>query len=179
MTAQDPRLEQYLAAHPDCGMLELLIADMVGVLRGKRVLPEEFAKVFSKGFNIPGSVVMLDSMGAVIDGLPYGADDGDPDVYARPIPETLAPIPWARRDCAQVLFSLAEFVLVALVVFQFVSTLIAGRRNAQLLQFGNQLSTWLYRVLQFVTFTTDRRPWPFDAWPTPPTPALTREEEAR
>ncbi|WP_405221284.1 glutamine synthetase family protein [Lentisalinibacter sediminis] len=108
MAAPDGRLEEYLAAHPDCGMMELLIADMVGVLRGKRVLPEEFAKVFSKGFNIPGSVVMLDSMGAVIAGLPYGADDGDPDVYARPIPETLAPIPWARRDCAQVLFSLYE-----------------------------------------------------------------------
>jgi glutamine synthetase len=78
------------------------------VLRGKRILPAEFSKVFERGFNIPGSVVMLDSMGAVIDGLPYGAEDGDPDVYARPIPQTLAPIPWARRDCAQVLFSLYE-----------------------------------------------------------------------
>lgn len=108
MAAPDGRLEHYLAAHPDCGMMELLIADMVGVLRGKRILREEFGKVFSKGFNIPASVVMLDSMGAVIDGLPYGADDGDPDAYARPIPDTLAPIPWARRECAQVLFSLYE-----------------------------------------------------------------------
>lgn len=101
-------LEEFLAANPDCGMMELLIADMVGVLRGKRILPAEFGKVFERGFNIPGSVVMLDTLGGVIDGLPYGADDGDPDVYARPIPETLVPIPWARRDCAQALFSLYD-----------------------------------------------------------------------
>lgn len=101
-------LGDFLAAHPDCGMMELLIADMVGVLRGKRVLREEFEKVFAKGFNIPGSVVMLDSLGAVVEGLPYGAEDGDPDVYARPVAESLAPIPWARRHCAQVLFSLYE-----------------------------------------------------------------------
>lgn len=101
-------LDQYLGANPDCGMIELLIADMVGILRGKRVLPDEFEKVFAKGFNIPGSAVMLDTLGAVIEGLPYGAEDGDPDVYARPIPGTLATIPWARRPCAQALFSLYE-----------------------------------------------------------------------
>lgn len=106
MAESSERLQEFLGAHPDCGMIELLIADMVGVLRGKRILRDEFEKVFSKGFNIPASVVMLDSMGAVIDGLPYGADDGDPDVYARPVAETLAPIPWSRQACAQALFSL-------------------------------------------------------------------------
>lgn len=101
-------LDRFLADHPDCGMIELLVADMVGVLRGKRVLPEEFGKVFSKGFNIPASAVMLDTLGAVITGLPYGAEDGDPDVYARVVPGTLAPIPWARRPCGQALFSLYD-----------------------------------------------------------------------
>ncbi|MEJ2605006.1 MAG: glutamine synthetase, partial [Gammaproteobacteria bacterium] len=58
-------LDDFLTANPDCGMMELLIADMVGVLRGKRILPAEFTKVFGRGFNIPGSVAMLDTMGAV------------------------------------------------------------------------------------------------------------------
>ncbi len=101
-------LQRFLDEQPGCGMIELLIADMVGVLRGKRVLPEEFDKVFGKGFNIPGSAVMLDTMGAVIPGLPYGAEDGDPDVYARPVPGSLAPIPWARRHCGQALFALYD-----------------------------------------------------------------------
>ena len=64
-----------------------------------------------------------------------------------------------------VLYGLAEIVLVAVAIFQFGTVLIAGRKNAQLLGFGAQLSRYMYQVLRFVTFTQDRKPYPFSEWP--------------
>lgn len=71
-----------------------------------------------------------------------------------------------------VIYSAAGMVLTAIVLFQFVSTLISGACNPRLLAFGRQLSTYLYQVLLYVTFNRDDRPWPFDAWPTTELSAL-------
>lgn len=64
-----------------------------------------------------------------------------------------------------VIYSMAGMVLTAIVVFQFASLLVSGTRNPMLLAFGQQLSTYIYQVLLYVTFNRDERPWPFDAWP--------------
>lgn len=64
-----------------------------------------------------------------------------------------------------VIYGIAEVVLWAVVLFQFLATLFTGERNARLLRFGAELSAFLYQVLLFVTFNRDHRPWPFDAWP--------------
>lgn len=65
-----------------------------------------------------------------------------------------------------VIYSTAGMVLTAIVVFQFVSTLVSGTRNTQLLAFARQLSAYLYQIMLYITFNRDERPWPFDAWPT-------------
>ena len=62
-------------------------------------------------------------------------------------------------------YSLAEIVLVAVAVFQFGATLLTGRRNQRLLDFGAQLGRYMYQILQYVTFNSDDRPYPFDSWP--------------
>ena len=64
-----------------------------------------------------------------------------------------------------VLYGIAEIVLVAVVLFQFGAMLICGRKNAQVGVFGAQLSRYMYQVLKYVTFTQDRRPYPFSSWP--------------
>ena len=64
-----------------------------------------------------------------------------------------------------VLYSLAELVLVAVVVFQFGATLLTGHRNARLLSLGARLSRYMYQVLRYVTFNSDTRPYPFSPWP--------------
>lgn len=64
-----------------------------------------------------------------------------------------------------VIYSLAELVLVAIVVFQFVSRLFTGGVNARLLEFGQQLSRYLYDLLRFFTFNSETRPFPFSPWP--------------
>ncbi len=101
-------LERLLKDQPDTELIELLILDMGGCLRGKRIPPAEFADVFESGFNIPGGTVMFDSLGNTCDRVPYGTADGDPDVQARVIAGTLAPSPWAPRPSAQALFSLYD-----------------------------------------------------------------------
>ncbi len=64
-----------------------------------------------------------------------------------------------------VIYMVAEVVLVAVVVIQFGFVLITGKRNPNLLQFGGSLSRYLYDVLLYFTFRSDKEPFPFDDWP--------------
>ena len=99
-------LGKFLKKRPDTDVMELMIADLAGVLRGKRVRGDEFRKVVDDGFCIPGGMVLLNSLGDVVSGMAYTADDGDPDIDARIVPGSLAPVPWASRPTAQALFRL-------------------------------------------------------------------------
>lgn len=101
--ASDP-LAEFLRRYPGTDVMELLVADLAGVLRGKRIRGKEFKKAFSEGFCLPGGTVLLSTLGDVVSGISYTADDGDPDIDARVVPGSLAPVPWASRPAAQALF---------------------------------------------------------------------------
>jgi glutamine synthetase len=103
---QKPELRAFMKAAPDTDVMELLIADLAGVLRSKRIRGNEFEKTFADGFCIPGGALLLDTLGNVIPGISFTSDDGDPDVDARIVPGSLASIPWATRPSAQALFRL-------------------------------------------------------------------------
>jgi hypothetical protein len=62
-------------------------------------------------------------------------------------------------------YSIAELVVVMVVVVQFLVVLFAGRTNEDLQTFGNNLSIYVYQILQFETFNTETRPFPFSPWP--------------
>lgn len=64
-----------------------------------------------------------------------------------------------------IIFSIAELVLALVVIFQFVLLLITGKTNERLLEFGDDLSVFIYQVLQFLTFNTEEKPFPFAPWP--------------
>lgn len=64
------------------------------------------------------------------------------------------------------IYSVAEAVLAAVVVVQFGFVLVTATPNEYLLRFGDALSRFIYEVLQFFTFTSDDKPFPFAAWPT-------------
>jgi glutamine synthetase len=104
--ARNPELRAFLKKFPGTDVMELLIADLSGVHRSKRIRGSEFDKTFAEGFCIPGGAVLLDVLGNVVSGISFTADDGDPDVDARIVPGSLAPIPWAKRPSAQALFRL-------------------------------------------------------------------------
>jgi hypothetical protein len=65
-----------------------------------------------------------------------------------------------------VIYNVAEIVLLAVVVLQFVLTLLTGKTNARLLSFGDALSTYVYQIFRFLTYNTEDKPFPFGPWPS-------------
>ncbi len=63
-------------------------------------------------------------------------------------------------------YSAAEFVLGVTVVIQVIVKLVTGSLNERLKTFGKQISLYIYDVLNFLTFNTEDKPFPFDEWPT-------------
>ena len=63
------------------------------------------------------------------------------------------------------LYGLAEVVIWAVVLLQFFIVLFTGSKNERLLEFGQNLTTFIYQIILFQTFNTERRPFPFGDWP--------------
>ncbi|MDX1486673.1 MAG: DUF4389 domain-containing protein, partial [Acidiferrobacterales bacterium] len=61
--------------------------------------------------------------------------------------------------------NVAEIVLLAVVVLQFLLTLFTGKTNQRLLSFGEALSTFFYQIFRFLTYNTEDKPFPFGPWP--------------
>ena len=40
------------------------------------------------------------------------------------------------------------------------------KKNQPLLNFGAQLSTFVYQIYHYLTFNTEQRPFPFSDWPS-------------
>ena len=57
-------------------------------------------------------------------------------------------------------------VIIGLVMFiQFILKAATGNTNKNLVTFGNQLSQYLFAIVQFQTFNTEDKPFPFNQWP--------------
>ena len=65
-----------------------------------------------------------------------------------------------------ILYSVAEVVLVAIVIFQFLTVLLTGNKNDRLLDLGGAISTYIYQVLRYLTYNCEDRPYPFSDWPS-------------
>ena len=64
-----------------------------------------------------------------------------------------------------VIYNVAEIVLVAVVLLQFVLVLFVGENNRRLLAFGKGLSTYVYQIFLFLTYNSEEMPFPFNPWP--------------
>jgi len=84
--------------------LELMIPDLSGILRGKRIRPNDFEKSCKGGFVFCAGATLLTGLGETVAGIPYGQDDGDPDLPAKLIPGSISPVPWANKPMGQALF---------------------------------------------------------------------------
>ena len=62
-------------------------------------------------------------------------------------------------------YSIAEFVLFAVVVFQFLLVLFTGENNTRLMKLGQSIATYIFQVIQYLTFNSDYQAYPFGAWP--------------
>jgi hypothetical protein len=59
----------------------------------------------------------------------------------------------------------ARFVILAAVLFQFVSMLVSGKINERLLELGESLGLYSYQIIRFLTYNTEEKPFPFAEWP--------------
>lgn len=71
-----------------------------------------------------------------------------------------------------IVYSIAEILVVAVVLFQFLSTLLTGSNNQQLLRLGRQLSDFVKQLLMFITYNSEEKPFPFGPWPNSEDAAL-------
>jgi len=61
-------------------------------------------------------------------------------------------------------FNIVELVIGVLVLFQVVNLLVTGERNVRVLELSAQMNRYAWHILQFVTFNSDARPFPFSDW---------------
>ena len=101
-------LAAFLKKYPKTASMELLVPDMLGILKGKRIRRSDFGKVAKDGFFFCAGAVMLDALGKTIPGMPYTEHDGDPDLPAELVHGSFAPIPWADKPTAQALFRILD-----------------------------------------------------------------------
>jgi glutamine synthetase len=99
---------RFLRRHPEMRAVDAIFPDLSGVVRGKRYPIDELDKIFTEGLAFPGSAFLLDVVGESHDPKGLGFSDGDPDFFARAVPGTLKPVPWAPKPLAQVLLGFVE-----------------------------------------------------------------------
>src|SRR5690606_13169664 len=64
-----------------------------------------------------------------------------------------------------VILYIAFIVMAVLVMLQFLFSLISGRDNWNLREFGQSLAQYIYQTLRFLTYNSEVKPFPFDDWP--------------
>ncbi len=63
------------------------------------------------------------------------------------------------------LMGVAKFVTLVVVALQFLTLLLTGKINENLLLFGKSLSDYQYQVMLFLTYNSEVQPFPMNNWP--------------
>ena len=67
-----------------------------------------------------------------------------------------------------VAWTIAEVVLIAVVVLQFLAKLFTGKPIENLVSFGRNLAEYTAEIIRFQTFVTEDLAFPFTPWPSVP-----------
>jgi len=59
-----------------------------------------------------------------------------------------------------------KYIFVILVLFQLGSKLLLGELNENLLSFSKSLCLYVYQLLSYLTFSTEKKPFPFGKLPS-------------
>jgi glutamine synthetase len=90
----------WLAEHPEIRAVQVAVADLNGVARGKR-LPARYAdKLLTAGARMPLSVLNVDVRGHDIANSPLVFESGDRDGILRPTDRGFVPMPWLATPAA-------------------------------------------------------------------------------
>ena len=106
--ANTEELDEFLGSYPDTNMMEVLMMDLNGIPRGKRISRREFSTLFTSGLKSPASTALMNTEGDVDDDLDIDGFGGDPDKILYPVTGTLSTAPWLASRPAQVIASFRE-----------------------------------------------------------------------
>lgn len=106
--AEREELEAFLGENPDVKLIEVLMPDMNGILRCKRIQRRECSSLFEGTFSVPKTMPFLGIRGDMYDGMSQSIIGGDPDQVLRPVSGTLARVPWVDSPVAQVLIGYSD-----------------------------------------------------------------------
>jgi glutamine synthetase len=88
-------VDWFLRAHPEITMIEALLPDGNGVMRGKWLPRGKLHKVYQGELKFPKTALSLDIWGRDVEELVFAT--GDEDGVCRPIEGSLLPTPWSPR----------------------------------------------------------------------------------
>ena len=77
-----------------------------------------------------------------------------------------------------VLLEIAGFVMLAVVIAQFIFAIFTGNANDNLRRLGDQLASYIYQTLQFLIYNSEEKPFPFSEWPESEVEDLSSYESA-
>lgn len=98
----------YVALNGAPEIVEVLLPDTHGILRGKWIPGTAGAKIWGDGVAIPLSIFGLDIWGREVEETGIHIETGDRDGICRPVAGTLKPVPWSPRPSAQVMLTMHE-----------------------------------------------------------------------
>jgi glutamine synthetase len=103
-------LAAFRLRYPQTRFIDVLLADLCGIPRGKRIPIDETSALYAGGFLLPGSLFALDVLGGTIQETGLGFDEGDADRSCVPVDGTLVPVPWRSEEegVAQIQVSMRE-----------------------------------------------------------------------
>ncbi len=87
------------------------------------------------------------------------------------IKENLSQVSAWQRVLFMLLFYIILYVLFVILVIvsmgQALFSLLSGERNENLTALGKSLNLYAYQILQFLTYNSEQKPFPFLQWPLP------------
>ena len=78
-----------------------------------------------------------------------------------------------------VAFNIAELIVGAVVIFQFLSKLLTGKANEHMKAFGAEAGIYLSSIVRFLTFETEDKPFPYAPWTAMQTGSGDKAEPAK
>ncbi|MBV7299505.1 glutamine synthetase family protein [Enterovibrio paralichthyis] len=99
---------EFLSKHPGIEYVDLLIIDMNGIVRGKRIEKNKLAAAYDHGIGMPLSIFGMDITGTSVEETGLGIEIGESDAFCYPVGGTLSMQPWQQRPIAQVLLQMYE-----------------------------------------------------------------------
>ena len=108
MTAEKLTAEQFLAQHPEIETIDILLPDLSGVMRGKRIGASELERVLDEGAAFPASVFGTDVTGDSVAASGLVWEIGDADYPCVGVRESLTVTPWSDQPAGQLLLTMVE-----------------------------------------------------------------------